>query len=53
MHTHFFSGTAAVGTFLSVLVLGTAWKLAWHAIASRSTNPAVLSIAKAALFQYN
>ena len=53
MHTHFFSGTAAVQAFISVLVLGTVWKLAWHALASRTTNPAVLSVAKAALFQYN
>lgn len=51
MHTHFASGTHAVGTFLSVLIVGSFWRLAWmHA--ARSSNPTVQAIAGAALFQF-
>jgi hypothetical protein len=52
MHTHFASGTHALSVFLSVVLVGTFWKLAWmHA--SRSQNPTVKALAAAALFQYN
>lgn len=52
MHTHFASGTHALSTFLSVILVGTLWKLAWmHA--ARSNRPLVQSLASAALFQFN
>jgi hypothetical protein len=51
MHTHFASGTHAVGTFLSVLIVGSFWRLAWmHA--AQSKNPTVQALAGAALFQF-
>ena len=52
MHTHFASGMHAVSVFLSVLLVGTLWKLAWMS-AGRSSNPTVKGLASAALFQYN
>lgn len=52
MHTHFASGMHAVSVFLSVLLVGTLWKLAWlHA--GRSSNQTVKAFSAAALFQYN
>lgn len=52
MHTHFASGMTAVSVFLSVLLVGTFWKLAWlHA--STSKNETVKAMSAAALFQYN
>lgn len=52
MHTHFGSGTHALSVFLSVIIVGTFWKLAWARIA-RSDNPTAKALAAAALFQYN
>lgn len=52
MHTHFASGMHALGVFLSVLLVGTFWKLGW-ARAARSKRPFVRSLASAALFQFN
>jgi hypothetical protein len=52
MHTHFASGMHALSVFLTVLLVGTFWKLAWlHA--GRSDNQTVKALASAALFQYN
>lgn len=51
MHTHFASGLHALNTFLSVLIVGAFWRLAWlHA--ARSSNPTVQKLAGAALFQF-
>ena len=51
MHTHFASGTHALATFLSVVIVGSFWRLAWlHA--ARSKNPTVQRLAGAALFQF-
>lgn len=52
MHTHFASGMHAVSVFLSVLLVGTLWKLAWLR-AGASQNPTVKALSAAALFQYN
>ena len=51
MHTHFASGTAALQAFLSVIIVGTFWRIAWlHA--GRSSNPTVRALAGAALVQF-
>lgn len=55
MHTHFGSATHALGTFLSVLIVGTFWRLAWmHAMAiGMKRNLGFLAgLARAALAQY-
>lgn len=52
MHTHFASGMHAVSVFLTVLLVGTFWKLVWLT-AGKSSNPTVKAMAAAALFQYN
>ena len=52
MHTHFASGTLAISTFISVVIVGTLWKLGW-ARAAQSQNPTIRALASAALFQYN
>lgn len=51
MHTHFGSATMAIGTFLSVLIVGTFWRLSWlHALASRNRH--AQGLARAALSQF-
>lgn len=51
MHTHFGSGTHALGTFLGVMIVGSFWRLVWlHA--ARSSRPFLRELAGAALFQY-
>lgn len=51
MHTHFGSATSALGAFLSIMVVGSLWRLGWlHA--ARSDRPFVRDLAGAALFQY-
>lgn len=52
MHTHFASGTFALSSFLSIVIVGTFWKLAWMR-AAKSPNPTVQALAASALFQYN
>jgi hypothetical protein len=55
MHTHFGSATFTVASFLSLLVMGTFWRIGWlHVLASgaKSGNKHTQGIAKAALFQY-
>jgi hypothetical protein len=50
MHTHF-SFMSAAQVFLSVLVIGTLWRLAaLHLVAS--SNPTFAHLGKAAGFQY-
>ena len=50
MHTHF-SVLHAAGIFTSVLVFGTAWRLASvHLVAQR--NPTLKSLGRAMAFQY-
>jgi hypothetical protein len=54
-HTHFGSGTFLVQAFTSVLVAGTAWRLAWsHALrwGARHGSMHVVKFARAALYQY-
>jgi hypothetical protein len=42
----------AISVFLTVLLVGTFWKLVWlHA--GQSQNPTVKAVSAAALFQYN
>jgi len=51
MHTHF-SALSALGIFLVVLIVGSAWKLsAYRMAAARSTW--VRNASAAMLFQYN
>ena len=50
MHTHF-SFMSAAQVFLSVLVIGTLWRLAsYHLVAS--DNPSIAHVGKAMGFQY-
>jgi len=51
MHTHFGSATLGAAAFLSVLLFGTLWRLAWfHGVNNRS--PWVAGISRAALVQF-
>lgn len=51
MHTHFGSATLGGAAFLSVLLFGTFWRLAWfHGVNSR--NPLVAGLSRAALVQF-
>jgi hypothetical protein len=50
MHTHF-SALSALGVFLVVLIVGTAWKLGALRLAA-SKRPAVRTAGAAMLFQY-
>lgn len=51
MHTHFGSATHGLAAFLSVLVFGTFWRLAWlHALATKNTH--MQGFARAALSQF-
>ena len=52
MHTHFASGTHAVSVFLSVVIVGTFWRLAWLHAGGRAKSPIVRALAGAALFQF-
>lgn len=55
MHTHFGSATMAVSTFLSVLIVGTFWRMSWlHVLAFgvKRSNRHAAGIARAALSQY-
>ncbi len=51
MHTHHGSGQMFLATGLNVLLFLTFWRLAWHAVASRSKSPMVQALAKAAFAQ--
>ena len=51
MHTHFGSATTGAAAFLSVVVFGTLWKLAWQHGAV-SSNPTLAGMSRAALYQY-
>ncbi len=42
----------ALAAFLSIVLVGTFWKLAWMTV-GRSGSPLARSLAAAALFQYN
>jgi hypothetical protein len=50
MHTHF-SALSAIGVFLVVLIVGSAWRLSAYRMAA-SQRPQVRSLSKAMLFQY-
>jgi cell division protein FtsX len=51
MHTHFGSGTHIVGTFLGVLIIGTAWRIGWlHGLTAKNRH--VRGFARMALTQY-
>jgi len=51
MHTHFGSATFGFAAFLSVVVFGTLWRVAWlHGLASKNRH--VQGFAKAALTQF-
>jgi hypothetical protein len=53
MHTHFGSGTHALQTFLSVLILGAFWRLAWLTVHSKADDGSFLkATADAALLQF-
>lgn len=55
MHTHFGSGTFSVSSFLSVALVGTAWRLGWlHVLAygHKKGNKHAIGMARAGLFQY-
>jgi hypothetical protein len=49
-HTHF-SAMAALGVFLVVLIVGSAWRLASYRLCV-STNPHARNLGKAMAFQY-
>lgn len=50
MHTHF-SALSALGVFLVVLIVGTAWRLASHRLAS-SDRPGLRCMGAAMTYQY-
>lgn len=50
MHTHF-SALSALGIFLVVLIVGSAWRLAGYRLAA-SQKPALSSLGGAMLWQY-
>ena len=50
MHTHF-SAVAALGVFLVVLILGTAWRLGAYRLAA-SDRPGLRTLGGAMAFQY-
>lgn len=50
VHTHF-SAMSALGVFLVVLIVGTAWRLGSYRLAA-STRPAARNLAAAMHFQY-
>lgn len=55
MHTHFGSATSTGNAFLSVLLLGSVWRIGWmHVLAAghKRNNKHLQGFAKAALFQY-
>lgn len=55
MHTHFASATHATAAFLSVVIVGTVWRLtALHGLAlgTKRNLRHVSGLARAALFQY-
>lgn len=54
VHTHFASIPFALAAFLSVLVMGTLWKLVWTKVAAASEEGTLANeAAKMALFQYS
>jgi len=50
MHTHF-SAISAIGVFLVVLIVGTAWRLGSHRLAS-SGRPELRNLGAAMAYQY-
>lgn len=55
MHTHYGSATSGSGAFLSVLLLGSFWRIGWMhvlALGHKKNNKHLQGFAKAALFQY-
>ena len=55
MHTHFGSATHAVNTFLTVVIVGTFWRLSWMhvlALGTKRNLRHVAGVARAALFQF-
>ena len=55
IHTHFGSATFSVSAFLSVALMGTAWRLGWlHVLAwgRKRGNKHAEGLARAGLFQY-
>lgn len=50
MHTHF-SAVSALGVFLVVLIVGTAWRLGSYRLAS-SSRPELRNLGTAMAFQY-
>jgi hypothetical protein len=50
MHTHF-SALSALGVFLVVLIVGTAWRLTSHRLAA-SARPEFRSLGAAMSYQY-
>lgn len=51
MHTHHGSGQMFLANGLNVLLFLTFWRLAWHAVASRTSSPTVHALARAAFVQ--
>lgn len=52
LHTHFGSGLHALNIFLTVLILGTTWRLAWLHVAARARSPFVKAMAGQAFVQF-
>lgn len=52
LHTHFASGLHALNIFLTVLILGTFWRLAWLHVGASSRNPFVRAMAGQAFVQF-
>lgn len=50
MHTHF-SAVSALGVFLVVLIVGTAWRLGAYRLAA-SSDPRLKTLGAAMAFQY-
>jgi hypothetical protein len=50
MHTHF-SAMSALGVFLVVLIVGTAWRLSTHRLMA-SDRPALKNLGAAMSYQY-
>ena len=52
LHTHFASGLHALNIFLTVLILGSFWRIAWAHVAANAKSPLLRSLAGQAFLQY-